>query len=234
LARRKGSEGVAIGAPAGSVLIDPFDRDAQRQVKRQAVLRAAAAAFNSQGFANTSMDEVAMSLGVTKPTLYQYFPKKEDILYECHQLSMAHAEAGIQIAKAADVDGLEKLLAFLRRYMEGMLGEFGGCPVLTNLDSLAPTRRDDVMARRSQIGAATRAFVKIGIRDGSIIDCDPALASLFALGAVNITVWHRESGPNSSEEVVDAFVDFLRASFAASKSPRRPGSPSAAKRKARN
>ena len=58
-----------------------FDRDHQRNLKREAVLRAAASAFNRRGYANTSLDDIAAMLGVSKPTLYQYFGSKQEILY---------------------------------------------------------------------------------------------------------------------------------------------------------
>ena len=193
-----------------------FDREAQWQLKREAVLRAAAAAFSLNGFTNTSMDDVANSLGISKPTLYQHFPSKHDILYECHQVSMAHAEAGLEIARMEGGSGLEKLLVFFRRYMGGMLGEFGSCRVLTNVDNLSPERRGAVVSRRAKISAAARLFVEQGIRDGSVRRCHPGLATLFTLGAVNwIPLWYRETGPSSPEEIVEAFVDFLRASIAA-------------------
>jgi AcrR family transcriptional regulator len=194
--------------------LQAFDRDAQRQLKREAVLRAAASSFNRQGFANTSMEDVAKTLGVSKPTLYQYFPRKEDILYECHQISMGHAETGIAMAVDLDGAGLEKLLVFFRRYMRGMLGEFGSCPVLTNVDSLSPKRRQEVVDRRARISSAAREFIKLGIKDGTVVRCSPGLGALFALGAVNwIPLWYREDGANTPDQIVDAFVGFLRASL---------------------
>jgi len=193
----------------------PFDRELQRKLKREAVLRAAAAAFNRDGFAITTMDDVARDVGITKPTLYQYFSSKEDILYECHQHSMQHAEAGIEFAETA-VSGLEKLLAFYRRYMRGILGEFGSCTVLTNVDNLSPDRRREVVQRRARISAAARKFVEEGIRDKSVRECDANLAALFTLGAVNwIPLWYRESGPNTAEEIIEAFIGHVRSSIAA-------------------
>ena len=44
--------------------------------KRGAATRAAARAFNERGFHNTSLDDIAAELGVTKPTLYYYFSDK--------------------------------------------------------------------------------------------------------------------------------------------------------------
>ena len=197
-----------------------FDREAQRQSKRDAVLRAAASAFIREGFANTSMDDVAKTLRISKPTLYQYFPSKEDILYACHDLSMSHAEAGLALARETGGSGLDKLLMFLRRYMGGMLGEFGSCPVLTNVDNLSPTRRNEVVDRRAKISAAARRFIEAGLRDGSVRACTPGLATLFTLGAVNyIPLWYRDSGPNTPAEIVESFVEFLCASIGAT-SPR--------------
>ena len=54
-----------------------------RDVKRDAVIRAAARAFNARGYHNTSIDEIAAALNVTKPTIYYYVANKEQLLLEC-------------------------------------------------------------------------------------------------------------------------------------------------------
>jgi AcrR family transcriptional regulator len=46
-----------------------------RHVKREAVIRAAARAFNKRGYHNTSIDEIAAALNVTKPTIYYFVVK---------------------------------------------------------------------------------------------------------------------------------------------------------------
>jgi TetR/AcrR family transcriptional regulator len=212
----------ADSSPADAEGLLAFDREAQRRLKREAVLRAAAHAFNRDGFANTSMDDVARSLRISKPTLYQYFSSKEDILYECHQLSMTHAEAGLDIARTIGGTGLEKLLTFFRRYMGGMLGEFGSCPVLTNVDNLSRQRRAEVVDRRAKISTEARKFIDEGIGDRSVRPCNAGLAALFTLGAVNwIPLWYRETGTSTPEEIVESFIGFLAASvgFPASRQP---------------
>jgi len=192
-----------------------FDREEQRRRKREAVLRAAASAFNRRGFANTSMDEVAMVLGVSKPTLYQYFPGKQDILYACHQLAMDHGEAGLGMARSHSGKGFDKLVVYLRRYMQGIFGDFGTCPVLTDVDSLLPEQRAEVVERRAKISQATRELISEGIEDGSIVACNSQLAALFALGVVNwIPLWYRENGPNSPEEITEAFIGLFTTGLA--------------------
>lgn len=192
-----------------------FDREEQRRLKREAVLRVAASAFNRRGFANTSMDDVAGALGVSKPTLYQYFRSKQDILYECHQLAMDHGQAGIALAEAHNENGFEKLIVYLRRYMQGIFGDFGTCPVLTDVDSLTPKHRAEVVDRRAVISRATTKLIESGIADGSIAPCNPKLAGLFALGVINwIPLWYRESGPNTPEEIITEFARLFRTGLA--------------------
>jgi len=59
------------------------ERVREREVKREAVIRAAAHAFNRKGYHNTSLDDIAAALDVTKPTVYYYVTNKEQLLFEC-------------------------------------------------------------------------------------------------------------------------------------------------------
>ena len=195
-----------------------FDRDEQRRRKRDAVIGVAASAFNRRGFANTSMDDVAKALGVTKPTLYQYFASKQDILYECHHRAMDHGEAGLALAAGHDGSGCDKLMIYLRRYMQGIFGDFGTCAVLTDVDSLTQEQRDAVVIRRSAISGATQDIIESGITDGSILPCNAKLATLFTLGVVNwIPLWYRENGPSSPEEIINEFIKLLGTGLASVK-----------------
>ncbi|WP_440874207.1 TetR/AcrR family transcriptional regulator [Thalassotalea sp. PLHSN55] len=49
--------------------------------KKQAILNAAISEFKNNGFANTSMDQIAMAAAVSKRTVYNHFASK-DILFE--------------------------------------------------------------------------------------------------------------------------------------------------------
>jgi hypothetical protein len=188
-----------------------FDRDDQRTRKREAVLRAAASAFNRRGYANTSLDDIAASLGVSKPTLYQYFSSKQEILYRCHQLALDQGDAGIALAEVDRGSGLDKLLIYLQTYMRGFFGEIGAGPVLTDVDSLSPANRKKVVERRARISAAATRFIAQGVKDGSIVNCDSKLAGLFALSVVNwMAYWYREDGPNTPEEIMSTFMNLLR------------------------
>ena len=50
--------------------------------KRQQILDAATDLFTAQGYANTSLDQVAAAAGVSKQTIYSHFSSKENVLRE--------------------------------------------------------------------------------------------------------------------------------------------------------
>ena len=58
-------------------------KDEQYELKRAAILRTAGRLFNQKGFRETSLNDLADELQVTKPTLYYYVENKEDILFQC-------------------------------------------------------------------------------------------------------------------------------------------------------
>jgi AcrR family transcriptional regulator len=73
----------------------------EHALKREAVIRAAAQAFRQRGYHNTSLDDLAASLRVTKPTLYLYVPNKEAILFECFKAGLAQIQVSLKDCEGA-------------------------------------------------------------------------------------------------------------------------------------
>lgn len=56
----------------------PLPKRQQNRIDReQRILRAALKVFSETGYSGANMDAVALEAGLSKPTLYQYFPSKE-------------------------------------------------------------------------------------------------------------------------------------------------------------
>lgn len=187
-----------------------FDRSALRERRREAIIRAAARAFNREGFYNTSMDDLAAALNTSKPTLYQFFKNKQKLLYACHQHAMDHGEAALALAHREGKTGRQKLAIFCRRYMHGVMDDFGSCAVLTDIDALSGADRAAAITRRTRISAATRDLIEVGRQDGSFTSVDTKLATLFVLSVVNwILVWYRPDGDRTRDEIVEAFIAMI-------------------------
>ncbi len=87
----------------------PFSSDAcpfrrrRKEARPAELLEAALTLFVEKGFAATRSEEVAKAAGVSKGTLYLYFPSKEELLKAVIQHFMGtEIETGIQEAAAAD------------------------------------------------------------------------------------------------------------------------------------
>lgn len=92
--------------------------------RRAAILRAAATAFAHEGFAATSMDDVATAAGITKLIVYRHFSSKEE-LYEAvlSQVSARLAEefvAGLERQPRQGV-GVRAFLAVAREDPDGFV-----------------------------------------------------------------------------------------------------------------
>jgi AcrR family transcriptional regulator len=180
------------------------------EVKRRAVLRVAGRAFSRNGFHNVSLDDIADSLNVTKPALYHYFDSKQELLYECHRMALDLGDASLAKALALGSSGLDKILVFLRDYVESLTNELGSFAVLTDFAALAPARRKEILARRDGFDAAFRGMVREGIADGSVRPCDPAIAVGCFMGAVNwLPVWFSPDGRASASEVAGTFASIF-------------------------
>jgi AcrR family transcriptional regulator len=62
-------------------------REEYAEARREQILEAALKVFSSGGFAETTMDAVALVVGVSKASLYNYFPTKDALLQELVQRS---------------------------------------------------------------------------------------------------------------------------------------------------
>jgi AcrR family transcriptional regulator len=89
-------------------------RRRRKDARPAELLEAALTLFVEKGFAATRSEEVARAAGVSKGTLYLYFPSKEELLKAVIQHFLGtEIETGIQEAAAADgpiAEVMEKLL----------------------------------------------------------------------------------------------------------------------------
>lgn len=185
-------------------------RDEVQKLKREAVLKEAGRAFGKRGYHNTSLDDVAKALQVSKGTLYNYVKDKQEILYECHALALEIGDRALAHGLAAGRDGAGILRATLVRYIELLTDELGACAVLMEVDAMRPEDREAAVTRRDDFERAFVKMLKQGIKDGSIRDVDPKLAVFTFMGAVNwLPRWFSAEGRLSGAEVAEQVTDLL-------------------------
>jgi AcrR family transcriptional regulator len=198
---------VKENAPHASPWRASRERVREREVKREAVIRAAAHAFNRKGYHNTSLDDIAAALEVTKPTVYYYVTSKEQLLFECFVAGVEQIRAAFREVKQLKVPARQRLNAVLRHYGEAVASEFGWCMVRAEEQDLSPAMSGHIKALKSEIDQGMRRLIREGIQDGSIHPCDPKMTAFALAGALNwIAHWYRENHSMTRAEIADVFV----------------------------
>jgi AcrR family transcriptional regulator len=194
-------------APPASPWRASRERVREREVKREAVIRAAAHAFNRKGYHNTSLDDIAAALDVTKPTVYYYVTSKEQLLFECFVAGVEQIRTAFRAVKQLEVPARERLNGVLRHYGEAVASEFGWCMVRAEEQDLPPAMSSHIKALKSEIDQGIRRLIREGIQDGSIHPCDPKMTAFALAGALNwIAHWYRENQSMTGAEIAGAFV----------------------------
>jgi TetR/AcrR family transcriptional regulator len=142
-------------------------------IKRQEVLREAAAFFNFKGYHATSLTEIATRLGVTKAALYHYFPNKNSLLAACFEQAMEVAFASLERGRKQGKNGRDRLVLTISGYVTQLIDELNCCVVLMEEQALEPGDRAKLVRQRDRFERSLRALVKEGIEDGSVVPCDP-------------------------------------------------------------
>src|SRR5207237_826386 len=160
------------------------ERLRDRAVKREAVIRAAAREFNRKGYHNTSLDDIAARLEVTKPTVYYYVTSKEQLLFQCFVAGVEQIRAAFRDVRHLKVPARERLNAVLRHYGEAVASEFGWCMVRAEDQDLSPAMSRHIKALKSEIDHGIRRLIREGVQDGSIQPCDPKMTAFALAGAL--------------------------------------------------
>ncbi len=90
---------------------------------KKRILREARGLFFRYGFSKVTMDEAAEALGMSKKTLYRYFPSKEDLLAEVTSAHMEECDSELKaICHRRELSPLERLKLTMS-YVTGIFSE---------------------------------------------------------------------------------------------------------------
>jgi AcrR family transcriptional regulator len=190
-----------------------------RDSKRDAVILTAARAFNNHGYHNTSLDDIAAQLEVTKPTLYYYVKNKEQLLFECFRAGLRPIRAAFDDIGGSKQCARDRLTVVLLRYAEAIASEFGWCMVRAEDLNLSSELQTDVKALKSEIDQGIRRLIREGVADGSIAAPDPKMTAFALAGALNwIAHWYSDNHALKPADIARTFVDIFEQGLR----PRRP------------
>jgi TetR/AcrR family fatty acid metabolism transcriptional regulator len=182
-----------------------------RQHIRHRIFKDAAQLFLKHGYHETSMRQIAENVGMGKSTLYDYFPRKEEILlyFVEQEMDITHQEA-TRIATMS-IPAAEKLRTMMQS-LWAYLDENRAMAVLTARESSRlgeqATRR--MAKRRKQYRQILEGVIRQGIQEGAFRQIDPELAAsaLHSMMTMPFYDWLSRGEPGEAEANAEALVDF--------------------------
>ena len=153
------------------------------KLRENAILDAATAVLSQKGYDLMTMDDVAGTVGISKPSLYKHFKSKEELIGEA---LIRLLDGALEYVAALDtaLGPLQKLSALLEWVLRVRLG--GGLPFLP---STSPHVRDMLirnvkyMLRIMKLNRQLEALVKLAQQQGQLnreLPTDVILFSYYA------------------------------------------------------
>lgn len=174
----------------------PFDREPKFRRRAEArpdeVLDAALQLFTAQGFARTTVEQVARQAGLSKAAVYLYFPSKKAVL-----AGLVHRAVGSvadqALARIADYKGDPRpaMREFVNRIATGMADPKAfAVPKLVMREAVAAPEiarlyRDEVL---DKVIPVLSALIGQGVAGGYIRHVDPELTVRSLIGPVLIHI----------------------------------------------
>jgi TetR/AcrR family transcriptional regulator len=185
------------------------------RLKRNRMLKAAARCFNLKGYSGTSLKDVADLLGLTDAALYYYVRNKQELVYLCYLRAADVGREAMQRAIDDGENGLETVRRYLRYHIEYMVGAEGPIAIMSEIPSLQPEHREEVLELSRKHSATFEALLERGIEDGSIAPCDVRMTGNAIMGSLNwIPKWFH-GDPAVAEKLLEEFPRILSAGLAA-------------------
>jgi AcrR family transcriptional regulator len=181
---------------------------AQEHRTKQIIRAAARRLFAQHGYNAVSMRDIAQAIGKQPGGIYNHFPTKQSILVDLMQenLTRAHIAVIDPIDNAASPEA--RLKTFVRGHVQYHIHNPDDIFIAyMELRSLDPESATQIMAKRDTYEAALRTILSDGLQNGGFKLSDPAIHARSILSMLGgVTVWFRETGPQSPTDVAECYV----------------------------
>jgi AcrR family transcriptional regulator len=171
------------------------------------LLEVAVAVFNERGYEATSMDELALRLGITKSAIYHHVPSKVELLRLALDRALDALFAVTEEPGATTGRAIERLEYVVRGSIRVLTAELPFVTLLLRLRGNSEVERT-ALQRRREFDRIVTGLVRAAEHEGDVRpDVDPAITSRLLFGTVNsLTEWYRPGGSLTADELADALV----------------------------
>ncbi|MES2070609.1 MAG: TetR/AcrR family transcriptional regulator [Pseudomonadota bacterium] len=147
--------------------------------KRAAILQAAISEFRANGFEATSMDKIAATADVSKRTVYNHFPSKDELFAAILQELWESSAALTELSYRSDRPLREQLLELMQQKMRMMndahFMDLARVAIAATIHS--PERAREMIERMDKREEGLTAWIRLAQADGKLKPVDPEFAA---------------------------------------------------------
>jgi AcrR family transcriptional regulator len=171
------------------------------------LLAVAVAVFNERGYDATSMEDLAVRLGVTKSAIYHHVPSKVELLRLGLDRALDALFAVTEEDGATSGPAIDRLEHVVRGSVRVLAAELPFVTLLLRVRGNSPVEQA-ALARRRDFDRVVTELVRAAEDEGDVRpDVDPAVTSRLLFGTVNsLTEWYRPGGGLTPDSLADALV----------------------------
>ena len=215
VARTKAAAKTRRGPPGASE--QEHIRDAVLRLKSERIVSAAVELFYTQGFTNTTLEQVADAINVTKPFIYAHFRSKAELLADICSRAIKVAHDALNRVTADQVSATLKLETLVRDFMMAVLDHQPHAVIYSREEThLNPEDREAINELRRGFDRRFAALLQEGVVAGEFVVEDVPLTALAIGGIVGWSpVWYRSGGrltqPEASQRIATLVLAMVRA-----------------------
>ncbi len=187
-------------------------KEKQRQEREELILQAAEEMLAEKGYHETSMDEIAVRVGIAKGTVYLHFPSKEDLVMAIFERGMLKLLEGVEASIASETTTRAKMEAVLRFMYGGFFNKRGEALFSIfgsnsgELRRLFAEKKGQMYAQWEQLSARISSLLEEGKAAGEFDTTIPTgvmLNAFFSLLAPKLNERLIAEGQMSPDELVE-------------------------------
>ena len=178
-------------------------KDTKSQIREQALRL-----FAERGYSAVSMRELAEAVGMRQGGLYNHFSGKQALLVDLMATHMDVLLLALDEAMSEASGPVARLTAFARNHVAHHLDHPDDVFLAyMEIRSLEPESRKRIVAMRDQYEGALRIILEEGQAAGLFRISDAAVHARMLLSMMTgATVWYREGGRLSRDDVVECYL----------------------------
>lgn len=184
---------------------------ARKDLVRDELLGKAADLFARRGYANTTIQDIAQALGLSRSSLYHYFPSKDEVLRALIEAATAGSYGFL--ARLRDDTSLSAAERLRQAVLSSVARRLEGGSTMRVVERLEGDMPQELLEQFNSVRRQILQFyidiIEAGIRSGEFRLVDTKIIAFAVLGMCNWTAWwYSPAGSRSPDQIAECMADF--------------------------